>query len=264
MRVSAKSIIVELLSARPMDAESVPVKQLVRCASVFGVAENSVRVAIVRLRSEGIVDSPERGHYTLGPAAKALDAQVNAWRDAEAKLGEWQGAWLGAFSADLPRTDRPALRRRTRALKLLGFRELRPGLHIRPDNLRGGLESMREQLIELGFEREAPVFQIGQLSSADEGEARKLWPTERLQALYADIVDQLDESRESIDDLILEDAIREIYLLGREALRQIVLDPLLPEPLVPAADRAALFEAMRRYDATGRVLWRRFLAPQDH
>src|SRR5699024_731369 len=124
MRVSAKSIIVELLSAHPLESENVPVRQLVRAASVFDIAENSVRVAIVRLRAEGVVDSAERGRYQLGPAARPINNRVTAWRHVSDVIGEWNGAWAGVFTAHLPRTNRPALRKRNRALKLLGFREL--------------------------------------------------------------------------------------------------------------------------------------------
>ena len=84
MRVSAKSVIVELLSAGPIIGDSIPVRQLVRAAQAFDIAENSVRVAIVRLRADGIVESSERGHYQLGPAARPVDERVKRWRDAEA------------------------------------------------------------------------------------------------------------------------------------------------------------------------------------
>ena len=51
----------------------------------------------------------------------------------------------------------------------------------------------------------------------------------------------------------------ESFLLGGRVIRQIVLDPLLPEPLVPTQERTALVEALRRYDRAGRVCWSSFL-----
>ena len=42
--------------------------------------------------------------------------------------------------------------------------------------------------------------------------------------------------------------------MGR-AIRQLVLDPLLPESIAPAAPRRALLEALRRYDRLGRACW---------
>jgi phenylacetic acid degradation operon negative regulatory protein len=263
MRVSAKSVIVELLSAHPLESESVPVRQLVRAASVFDIAENSVRVAIVRLRAEGIVDSTERGQYQLGPTARPINDRVTAWRHANDAMRVWDGGWVGVLTAHLPRTDRPALRKRNQALKLLGFRELRAGLSVRPDNLSGGVGAMRQRLLDLGLEPDAVVFRLSELPPGEEAETRGLWDVARMRALYADLVDQLDSSREAIGKMQLTAALRESFLLGREALRQIVLDPLLPEPLVPSRERVALIEAMRQYDAAGRELWRSFLLADE-
>ena len=58
-------------------------------------------------------------------------------------------------------------------------------------------------------------------------------------------------------------AMVESFLLGGRAIRQIVLDPLLPEPLVPAAERGALVAAMRRYDRVGRACWAGFMRAFD-
>jgi hypothetical protein len=54
----------------------------------------------------------------------------------------------------------------------------------------------------------------------------------------------------------------ESFLLGGQAIRQLALDPLLPEPIVAAADRAALVETMRTYDRLGRACWRPFMTSQ--
>ena len=55
----------------------------------------------------------------------------------------------------------------------------------------------------------------------------------------------------------------ESFLLGGRTIRQLVLDPLLPETLVPAAEREALVAAMRRYDRVGRASWARFMRGFD-
>ncbi len=259
MRVSAKHVIVELLSAGPIIGDSIPVRQLVRAAQAFGIAENSVRVAIVRLRADGIVESTERGHYQLGPAARPVDERVKRWRDAESQMCAWDGSWIGAFTADLPRTDRPALRKRSRALRLLGFRDLRPGLHIRPNNLSGTLDDLRARLGRLGLESGATVFRISDLSKSDEQLARGLWDVKSMRAVYADLVDQLDAMTKAFPTMPTEEAVRESFLVGREAIRWIVLDPLLPEPLLPAEERRAMIEAMRRFDTGARVIWRKYL-----
>ena len=51
----------------------------------------------------------------------------------------------------------------------------------------------------------------------------------------------------------------ESFRLGGAAIRQLTLDPLLPEPIVPGDERSALVAAMRRYDAAGRSCWAAFL-----
>jgi hypothetical protein len=53
--------------------------------------------------------------------------------------------------------------------------------------------------------------------------------------------------------------VREAFLLGREVIRWVTLDPLLPEQMMPIAERDALVEAMIRYDEIGQALWRRYL-----
>ena len=51
----------------------------------------------------------------------------------------------------------------------------------------------------------------------------------------------------------------ESFRVGGAALRALATDPLLPEPIVPARERAALVAAMRDYDAFGRASWSAFL-----
>jgi phenylacetic acid degradation operon negative regulatory protein len=53
------------------------------------------------------------------------------------------------------------------------------------------------------------------------------------------------------------------FVLGGEAIRRLVLDPLLPEEICPGRDRLALAAAMGRYDDLGRAAWAEFLARYD-
>lgn len=260
MKVSAKSVILEILSA---NRGPVPVRHLVRAAAVFDVAENSVRVAIVRLRAEGLVESTERGHYQLGPAAQPVNHRIAAYRNTHERMCDWDGSWIGVFTADLSRTDRPALRRRSQALRLAGFKKLRPGLHIRPKNLTGGLDSIRRELQDLGLDPTALIFRITDLSPPEEEAARRLWDVKAMRAVYQGMREQLEESTARMKDMTQEEAIREAFLLGREAIRIVVLDPLLPEPLVPAKERDALARAAAKYQDEGVELWREFLGPFD-
>jgi hypothetical protein len=53
-----------------------------------------------------------------------------------------------------------------------------------------------------------------------------------------------------------EAAMSESFRLGGAALRQIVLDPLLPAPIVDVEARRQLVSAMRHYDRVGRRYWK--------
>jgi phenylacetic acid degradation operon negative regulatory protein len=63
--------------------------------------------------------------------------------------------------------------------------------------------------------------------------------------------------------LDLETAARESFILGGDAIRQIVYDPLLPPPLVDVEERAAFVAAMLAMDREGRRIWRRFFDAVD-
>ena len=52
----------------------------------------------------------------------------------------------------------------------------------------------------------------------------------------------------------------ETFLVGGRAIRQIALDPCLPEAIAPEAERRALVAAMREYDRAGRALLERIHA----
>ena len=264
MRVSAKSIVLEILSAGPLlYGPRVSVRQLVKAAAVFGVAENNVRVAIVRLRGEGLVDSRERGHYEIGPAADSVNDTISTWRIKPTLIVPWDGSWIGAFTGHLSRTDRPALRRRSRALRMLGFKELRAGLHVRPNNLMEGVEPICTQLRLLGLEDEAPVARLSDLDDDTDAEARGLWNAAALEGVFADLCDQLTTSMARVRSIPLEDAVRESFQLSREAVRAFVLDPLLPEPLFPRDKRQEAFELACAYQDLAIDLWREYLAPED-
>jgi phenylacetic acid degradation operon negative regulatory protein len=260
MNVSAKAVVLEVLSAgESIDRGTLPVRSLVQAASAFDIAENSVRVAIVRLRAEGLLDSPGRGEYCLGPSAQAVNEKIHGWRTISRRIGDWDGSWLAVFTADLSRTDRPALRRRLRALRFLGFKELRPGLFVRPNNLKPGIAGIRDELLAFGLEPDALVFELNDLEPGEEEIARALWDSPALERTYAQLYGDLTVSLGRLEDLPLNDSVREAFLLGREGIRQVVLDPLLPEPLIDEAKRSSMVGVLQQYCDKGLDLWTRFL-----
>lgn len=247
----------EVLSAHVEGQRPVPVRFLIRAAEIFGIAGNSVRVAIARLCAEDRLESPRRGAYRLGAAARPLHERVVSWRSLERLVAPWDGSFVGVHTAGLARSDRTVVRGRERALALWGFRTLAPGLEVRPANLRPGVDGLRERLRALGLETAAPVLRLDELGELD-ADARALWDGAALERAYRETAATLEESRVRLGVRPLEDAVREAFLCGREAIRVLVKDPLLPEPLVRTEERRRLVDTMRRYDEEGQALWRRF------
>jgi phenylacetic acid degradation operon negative regulatory protein len=56
-------------------------------------------------------------------------------------------------------------------------------------------------------------------------------------------------------------AARESFSMGSEAIRHLVFDPLLPDPLVDVGERRAFVETLLRYDRAGHAIWHAFLKP---
>jgi phenylacetic acid degradation operon negative regulatory protein len=262
---STKAIVLDLLSAAR--GNSLGVKGLSRAAALFGISDNNLRVTLARLKQERMVEAAGRGRYRIGPEARAVSERVSAWRDADEAVKTWRGAWIGVHSSGLPRVDRGVTRRRDRALRLLGFRSLHPGLQVRPDNLRGSVASVRARLTSLGLEAETPVFRMTCLDPDTEALAFALWDTEALNERYRAMRIALEQARAGLparDTSGMSDRVaRDAFVLGGDAIRQIVLDPLLPSPIVDAQARGAFIEAMRRFDDEGRELWLAILADAE-
>jgi len=234
------------------------VRALVEAAALFGVAGGSVRVALTRLVAEGLVERDERGEYRLGAGAEPVRRRAMAWRDLSSQLRAWSGAWNAVFDARAP--ARLEQRRSRRALDLLGFRELRRGLRVRPDNLAGGLPRLREQLAELGLAPGALVCELRDLDALSAARALSLWDGRALVAGYRRHVREIEASTRRLRSRGAEQAMVESFRVGGAALRALAKDPLLPEQIVPARERELLVAAMRDYDALGRASWSAFLA----
>jgi phenylacetic acid degradation operon negative regulatory protein len=262
-RPTAKSLTLDLLSS--LRGGAMPVSALVAAARLFQVDQNALRVAITRLLGAGQIARDERGQYRLGEAAHAVDRRVLGWREAEQRTLRWPGSWWLVRAGELPPARSRERRQRERALSLLGFAKLAPGFALRPDNLRVSLAELRGELRELGLEAGALVAHVSELDPESEARARGLWKREAFADSYRRSLAELEASEARLAGLPEERAMVESFLLGGRVIRELVLDPLLPEPLAPEAERRALVDAMRRYDRAGRRAWvsfmRRFGAP---
>jgi len=260
VKPTAKRIILELLSASD-DHESAAAS-VVSAGKLLGITENNVRVALTRLVADGTLELTARGHYKLGAATQALTRQVTSWRELEKQVRRWDGSWVCVALAKVASDDRAAARRRDRALRLLGFRALERQVAVRPDNLDGGVDALRDRLYELGLETSSLVFRASDFDPATDARARRLWNADRLTASYHATRERIDRWLVAVTDLPLRTAAREAFFFGGDVLRMILFDPRLPEPLVDVAARRALVDAGKRLDTAGRRIWAQLIGMQ--
>ncbi len=261
MDARPRHLVLNLLLGAP--GRRLAAREAVAACALFGIRENAARVTLTRLSAAGMVEATGRGEYHLGPAAARLADEVAAWRHAEGRVRDWHGGWVVAHVGDLARSDRAALRIRDRALGLLGLRALDRGLFVRPDNLAGGVGAVRERLAKLGLGSEAAVFVAREFDAAREQRAASLWNDASLSRGYRETGTRLEAWLARADSLPIETAARESFLLGNEAIRQWVFDPLLPAPLVDPRARRAFVDAVLRFDVAGHEIWNRFLRGDD-
>lgn len=262
MAPSPKSFVLDLLST--LKHGTMPVGALVEAAGIFGIPGNNLRVALARLLAAGQVERDERGRYRLSGGAQPVAKRVTSWRDLEGRTQAWDGAWIGVHgSAGASKAPRTAKRGRVRAVQMLGFRDLRPQLAVRPANLRAPLAEIRRDLQGLGLPRTDLVFELHDLDPGEDQAARSLWDTEALRGLYQRLHRDLASSADHLEELPAEDAMIESFVVGGRAVRELILDPLLPEQICPSHERNALLQAMKEYDRLGRAAWAEFLGRYD-
>ncbi len=238
---SAPELILDLLVAH---SGMLSAQLLCRAGALMGIGESTLRVALTRLASDGKIERSERGSYALNRAGPALSRTVDGWRQRGAQAVAWRQDWLAVHDAGVHRADKTAWRHHDLALSLRGFAPLQPDLHIRPDNLRGGLAAEREQLKSLGLSSTALVFRLADLDEATQVAARKLWNVRILAADYQRLQTGVERSEKRLHSQPLEVAVRE---------------SLLPAELMPPAPRVALLAVTRRYQDKARKLWREWL-----
>lgn len=259
MKPTARSAILDLLSTL-RDGSAMPVGALVEAGAILGISDNNVRVSLARLLADGRVARDERGRYRLGRAARPVGARVRSWRERVPRTRKWNGAWIGVFEGA---AGRAARRGRQRALRFFGFAALRPGLWLRPDNLTLTLDELRRELSALGLPAADLACVLSDLDATTDARARGLWNAADLRERYAELAATLDASEARLAALEPEEAMAESFLIGGRALRHLVVDPLLPEAICPAAEREALLDRMRRYDKLGRLAWAQLLRRWD-
>jgi len=262
--LTARELVIDFLSNRyPREMSA---QEITGVGIALGFSEQSLRMALTRLVEQAVAANTGRGRYRLSPSGEAMREEVRKWRHLDEVAMPWSGAWIGVFDAAIPRSDRAALRRHERAMRLRGFRELQSGLWIRPANLRDSVAELREHLRALGLHPDALVAGLDALDDDARAKAIRLWDTAAMLARYRALTDELRASKAKLERLPLDTAAAESMVLGRDVIRHINLDPVLPEELMPQRALSNLISVMSDYDQNARQIWRRFMrahAPRE-
>jgi phenylacetic acid degradation operon negative regulatory protein len=262
--LTARELVIDFLSNRY--PREMSVQEITGVGIALGFTEQSLRMALTRLVEQSVAANIGRGRYRLSPSGEAMRDEVRKWRHLDDLAKAWSGAWIGVFDASVPRSDRAALRRHERAMRLRGFRELQSGLWIRPANLRDSVAELREHLRALGLHPAAMVVGLQDLDDDARAKATSLWDTDAMLGAYRALADELLASKSKLERLPLDTAAAESMVLGRDVIRHINLDPVLPEELMPQRALINLIRVMSDYDQNARQIWRRFMrahAPRE-
>src|SRR5271168_1120203 len=232
--LTARELVIDFLSNRY--PREMSVQEITGVGAALGFSEQSLRMALTRLVEQSVAANTGRGRYRLSPSGETMRLEVRKWRHLDELAKPWSGAWIGVFDASVPRSDRAALRRHERAMRLRGFRELQSGLWIRPANLRDSVGELRDHLRALGLHPAALVVGLDDLDDDSRAKATRLWDTAKMLATYRALADELLASQAKLDRIALEAAAAETMVL-----------------------------TMTEYDQQARQIWRRFMrahAPQ--
>jgi phenylacetic acid degradation operon negative regulatory protein len=255
--LTARELVLDFLSNRyPREMSA---QEILGVGTVLGFSAQSLRMALTRLVEQAVAANTGRGLYRLSPSGETMREEVRKWRHLDDLARPWSGGWIGVFDASVPRSDRAALHRHERAMRLRGFRELQSGLWIRPANLRDSVAELRDHLRALGLHPAALVVGLQDLDDAARAKATGLWDTAAMLARYGELTDELFASKSKLERMSLEIAAAESMVLGRDVIRHINLDPMLPEELMPSRALAMLVRSMTDYDQQARQIWRRFM-----
>ncbi|MFW1799001.1 PaaX family transcriptional regulator [Acinetobacter nematophilus] len=253
-KINARTLITDLLLAS--EGKVISIKEMILAAKLFGLSENGIRVAVTRLASEGVIVAAERGVYQLSDQSHEwADVLLNRSTKGLKETKAWNEHYLCVFTGMLGRVDRTALKRRERALKHFGFRELELGVFIRPDNLVLSLEEIFTQMKSVGLESEAKMCYISSFDQITQSKIKELWSTETLNKNYEKYSHIIQHWLTRLPALGLEDAARESLLLGRQTISLLMNDPLLPETFVNVEARNQFACDVKKLDEVGQLLW---------
>lgn len=237
--LTARSVLASaLLGADPPD---LPVAHLVRLAGLFGISENSARVALSRMVATGEATRRADGRYRI--AGRLLDRRARQEASVRGLSGAWDGRWHLVVVTTSGSTAEIRNRRRG-ALTFARLAELREGTWLRPANLDLVLgEDIRHDVVCFSARPEDPQDLIG-----------RLWDLAAWRTQADDLLRRLAQltPTEPAD-------LGPGFVLSADVLRHLQHDPLLPAGLAPPGwPGSALRRAYARWDRRYRELLARW------
>jgi phenylacetic acid degradation operon negative regulatory protein len=214
---------------------ALPVSALVKVGELFGIADRATRVALTRMVKDGDV-TVDQGVYRL--SARLLRRQDEQDALTSPPTRRWTGGWEMAVVTSTTRTlaERVALRKRMVRHRM---GEMREGVWLRPDNLSRELD---------GIIADQCQFFVCHHSDSTSL-AASLW----------DLAGWAGEADRLLSVLGEAESLAEGFMAIAEVIRHLLLDPYLPDDLLPAGwpgdrlrERYAEFsanysEGLRRY-----------------
>jgi phenylacetic acid degradation operon negative regulatory protein len=213
--LTARSVLASALLGE--DPPELPVAHLVHLAGLFGINENTTRVALSRMASAGEVTVEGAGRYRL--AGHLLDRQGRQTASRRGATWTWRGQWRMVVVTATGRAaeDRSARRRRLTQARLA---ERREGVWLRPDNI--------DLLPDPAADVDVELF-----TGVPEGDpgalAARLWDLRGWAQRAVELRDELDRLPPT-DPADLAPG----FVLSASVLRLLQADPLLPAELLSA------------------------------
>lgn len=258
--IKPRSAILDLLS--PRGRRPISAAAIVEACALFGISSNNTRVALARLVADGRLDKVGPASYALSEDSEYFNRRVLGWSQIDKLEKGWNAKWMMVHLQNPPSTRTREYARR--AYRFARVAEVNPTLAARPDNLHLNHYDLRDTLITFGLE--GPFF----ISCAEVDDytashwVMNLWPADRLRAAHNRMAARLESSFVRLGKLPFEKALVESFIVGGEAIRSLVMDPLLPEIFMSGRERNFVLQLMRAYDKIGRMLWRQFNERFEH
>ena len=205
--LTARSAVLSLLlGAHP---PALPVRDLVRAAEYFGIAEPTLRVALTRMVAAGDL---LRTNATYRLSARLLERQHRQDASVHPRTRAWRGAWeiVAVTATGRAPADRAELRADLAALRLA---ELREGCWLRPANLRRRYPARLDEVIT-------------RLDGRPHGDAAEL------AARLWDLPGWSGTGTALLTEFGAADPRRR-FVTAAAIVRHLVADPMLPGALLP-------------------------------